>query len=286
MQFTSWIFRFGAMTVMMAGGTWAQELNYADSLKALSYGNVDLQGKSSGTVWLNVTGFAVDKLPHIQDNLGIYTLDNLEPLRILAGLAKTAASKGQYGDLVYLFSAFAMNGHGEHVKASSDAMQQSLFNAVTPPNSHSPDQDLIKLYSNTCSSPYIRQAFLDLQGQTRASAPANTSPNPAKSSLEKRWYKEVCGYAHEGAKSACRSLIAAVSIDATLKTGGPRNVCYQGCCISWSANATFEIRNLTNAADYCVNACGSVNVSCEVFGVELNGTIVDQCLSNRANGCS
>lgn len=155
MQFTSWTLGLGAMTAMMAG-SWAQELSYADSLKALSYGNVALQGNSSGTVWLNVTGFAVDKLPHIQENLGVYSLDNLEPLRILAGLAKTAASKGQYGDLVYLFSAFAMNAHGDHVKASSDAMQQVLFKAVTPSNSNSPDQSLIELYSDTCSSPYIR----------------------------------------------------------------------------------------------------------------------------------
>lgn len=267
------------MVAMMAGA-WAQQFDYADSLQALSYGNVAMQGNSSGTVWLNVTGFAADKLPYIQNDLGIMSLDNREPLQILAGLAETAASKGQYGDLVYLYTAFAMNGHGEHVKVSSDEMQHGLLKAVTPPNSKIPDQGLIKLYAGTSSSSYISQAFLGLHGQTLATATATS-----KSSPEKRWTKETCSNAHKAAKSACRTLISKLSGNVTVKTGGPRSICYQGCCVSWSANATFQYQNLTNAANYCVNACSSATVSCEVYGVSLQGTIVDQCLSNRADGC-
>ncbi|MCJ1262350.1 hypothetical protein MMC22_002220 [Lobaria immixta] len=288
MQFTTWTLGISAMAAMMAGG-WAQQLNYADSLQALSYGNVALQGNSSGTVWLNVTGFAADKLPYIQNDLGIMSLDNLEPLGILAGLAETAASKGQYGDLVYLYTAFAMNGHADHVKVSSDQMRQGLLIAVTPPNSNTPDQGLIKLYAGTCSSSYISQAFLGLQSQTLATATSTTDASTAtatsNSSLEKRWTKEKCSNAHKAAKSACRALISKLSGNVTLKTGGPRSICYQGCCVSWSANATFQYQNLTNAANYCVNACGSATVSCEVYGVSLQGTLVDQCLSNRADGC-
>ncbi|KAI9707757.1 MAG: hypothetical protein M1836_000719 [Candelina mexicana] len=272
MQFTTWTLGTSAMAAMMAGA-WAQQLDYADSLQALSYGNVDMQGNSSGTVWLNVTGFAADKLPYIQNDLGIMSLDNMEPLQILAGLAETAASKGQYGDLVYLYTAFAMNGHADHVKVSSDEMQQGLLMAVTPPNSNTPDQGLIKLYAGTSSSSYISQAFLGLQGQTFNTATNTTTDvstptagTLSNSSLEKRWTKETCSKAHQAAKSACRALISKLSGNVTLKTGGPRAVCYAGCCVSWSANATFQYQNLTNAANYCVNACGSVNVSCEVKG--------------------
>lgn len=279
------------MAAMLAGA-WAQQLGYADSLHALSYGNVAMQGNSSGTVWFNVTGFAADKLPYIQNDLGIMSLDNLEPLQILAGLAKTAASKGQYGDLVYLYTAFAMNGYADNVKVSSDEMQQGLLMAVTPPNSNTPDQDLIKLYAGTSSSSYISQAFLGLQSQmlvtatsTSAEPSTPTATDTSSSYPEKRWTKETCSKAHQAAKSACRALISRLRGNVALKTGGPRSVCYQGCCISWSANATFQYQNLTNAANYCVNACGSATVSCEVYGVSLQGTIVDQCLSNRADGC-
>ncbi|MCJ1425833.1 hypothetical protein MMC29_003733 [Sticta canariensis] len=277
MQLTTWTLGASAMAAMMAGAC-AQQLGYADSLHALSYGNVAMQGNSSGTVWLNVTGFAADKLPYIQNDLGIISLDNLEPLQILAGLAETAASKGQYGDLVYLYTAFAMNGHADHIKVSSDELQQGLLKAVTPPNSNTPDRVLIKLYAGTSSSSYISQAFLNLQGQTLATATSSSSP-------EKRWTKETCSNAHKAAKSACRALISKLSGNITLKIGGPRSICYKACCVSWSANATFEYQNLTNAANYCVNACGSSTVSCKVFGVSLQGTIVNQCLSNRANGC-
>lgn len=291
MQFTTWTLGTSAMAAMMAGA-WAQQLAYTDSLHALSYGNVAMQGNSSGAVWLNVTGFAADKLPYIQNDLGIMSLDNLEPLQILAGLAETAASRGQYGDLVYLYTAFALNAHADHVKVSSDEMQHGLLEAVTPLKSKTPDQGLIKLYAATSSSSYIRKAFLGLQGKTLATATSittdastATSTATSNSSLEKRWTRETCSNAHKAVKSACRSLISQISGSVTIKSGGPRSICYRGCCISWSANATFQYQNLTEAANYCVNACGTSTVSCEVYGVSLQGRIVDQCLSNRADGC-
>ncbi|KAK6200307.1 uncharacterized protein RJT21DRAFT_71848, partial [Scheffersomyces amazonensis] len=94
-----------------------------------------------------------------------------------------------------------------------------------------------------------------------------------------------CSSAHQAAKTVCRSLLAAVRIDLSWKSDGPRNIQYGSCFISWSANATFQIDDLYNAADYCIESCGSASVSCEVRGVTLNGYSVDQCLSNRADGC-
>lgn len=277
MQFKTLTLGACAMATMMAGA-WAHQLEYEDSLHALAYGNVALQGNSSGTVWFNVTGYAPDKLPYIQHDLGIHSLDNKEPLQILAGLAKLAASKSKYGDLVYLYNAFAMNSYADHIKVSSEELQEGLLVAVTPPGSKTPDQVLIKLYAATSSSTYISEAFLGLEGKTlEVAAPSG--------SVEKRWTRETCSSAHKALKSACRNLISQLSGNITVKTGGPRSVCYQGCCVSWSANATFQYRNLTNAANFCVNACGAATVSCEVYGVSLQGTIVDQCLSNRPKGC-
>lgn len=255
------------------GATYAQELSYEDSIHALSYGNVALQGKSSGEIWLNVTGFQPDSLPYIQKDIGLLTLDNLEPLAAIAGLAQEAANKRQWGDLVFLSSAFEMNAFAEYVRASSEEMQEGLLVAVTGDSTTGANTTLIELYADTSSSAYLKEAFLKLH-------------NASAATQSKRWLKEYCQRGHKAAKSACRDLVENLAGNITVKKGGPRDVCAAGCCISWSANATFEFRNLTNAANYCLSTCGSLKISCELTGVSLGGTIVDQCLSNRAKGCT
>lgn len=272
------------MTAMMAGA-WAQQLDYAASLQALSNGYFPVQENSSGTVRLSVIDFAAEKLPYIQNDLVILSLDNLKPLQILAGLTKTAASKGQYGDLVYLYNAFAMNGHASYVKVFSPQMQEGLLTAVTPPNSDTPDQGLIKLYADTSSSSYISQAFLGLQGQTLVTVTANAIAT-SKSSLEKRLTGLVCDTRNTAQKSECQDLINAVTNSPVVVTGGPRDLCLRGCCISWSRDATFERGNLAPAAIECMNFCKTNTISCKAFGVDLQGTILSQCLSNRPKGCS
>jgi len=279
MQFSS--LTLGAITTLV-GMSWAGQSKYMQQLSTLSQGALDTQGNSSGIVWLNVTNFAPEKLPYIQQDLGIYTYDNLDGLKTTARLAATAASNLQYGDLVYFFSAFAMNGYGPYVQVSSDEMQQGLLVAVTPQGSTTPDQKLIELYADTSSISSLREAFLALKTLTLESPSAPpTSPVPAK----QMWIRAACDNAHKAATSACRSLINSISVNATWKSGGPRSICQFGCCVSWSSNATFQIRNLTEAANYCVSICGNGGVSCEVWGVNLQGTVVDQCISNRADGC-
>lgn len=272
MQISSSLSLLGLWVLGSMAAPKGKDLDYAGSIHALSYGNVDMQGTSSGEVWFNVTGFAADKLPHIQHDVGMYTMDNLEALKTIAGLGQVAAKQGKWGDIVYLYNTFSMNGHADYAKASSKEMQDGLLDAVTKPDGSGVDHDLIDLYVKTSSSPFLAEAFNAL----RTSSVETIAP---------RWTKVLCDRAHQAAKSACRALINAIHFDGTVKSGGPRSICYRGCCVSWSANATFQVENLYNAANYCVNACGTANVSCEVYGVSLQGTIVDQCLSNRATGC-
>lgn len=250
----------------------AKNLDYASSIHALSYGNVETQGNAGGAVWFNVTGFAPDKLPHIQHDVGVYTMDNLESLKTVAGLGQVAAKEGKWGDVIYLYNVFSMNGHPDHAKASSTEMRDGLLVAVTKADKSGIDSDLIDLYVKTSSSPFLAEAFNALR----------TTP---AASITPRWTKERCNNAHKALKSACRTLAENIHFNASVKTGGPRSICRSGCCISWSANATFKLENLYPAANYCINACSSATVSCEVYGVSLQGTIVDQCLSNRATGC-
>lgn len=260
----------------------AEQSSYIQQLSALSEGALVTQADSAGVIWLNVTNFAPEKLPYIQRDVGIYTYDNLHGLKTTANLAATAASDLKYGDLVYFFTAFAMNGYAPHVNLSSEEMQQGLLAAVTPYGKATPDKKLIELYADTSSISSLREAFLALKTLTleRPTAPP-TSPVPTN----QFWDRVKCDNAHQALKSACRSLISNISFNASWKSGGPRSICKYGCCVSWSANATFQIQNLTNAANYCVNTCSTTKLSCEVYGVNLQGTIVDQCISNRADGC-
>ncbi|RKK82197.1 hypothetical protein BFJ71_g15343 [Fusarium oxysporum] len=263
-----------SITLAMSRLALAVNLNYADSIHALSFGNVKTEGEAGGVVWLNVTGFATDKLPHIQQDLGVHTLDNVQPLKTIAGLASVAAKQAKWGDLVYLYNVFAMNGHAPYAHASSSEMQEGLLSAVTKSDKSGIDSELIALYLKTSSSPLLVKAFESL----------HTTPVP--SHTHKRWDKINCDSAHRAVASVCRSLVDNIHFNVSVKSGGPRNICQGGCCISWSANATFQIENLYPAANYCLSYCHTANISCEIWGVELKGTMVDQCLSNRANGCS
>ncbi|KAI5303185.1 hypothetical protein KEM56_007821 [Ascosphaera pollenicola] len=263
---------FALATALLATSAQCLQASYEEHISALAYGDVTPANASEGIVWLNITGFAPEKLPHVQNDQGIHTLDNFETLKDIAGLAQTAATNGQYGDLIFLHSAFQMNGYHEYLNTSSANMQEALLDAITDEASGEVDQSLADLYASTSSSKELADAFKTLKA-------ANGDQ------LRKRWYKETCSKAHKAATNACRHLLNNVSVNATWKAGGPRNICKYGCCISWSANATFQVKNLTNAAQYCINLCGGGNVSCEIFGVNLQGTVVNQCLSNRANGC-
>jgi hypothetical protein len=71
----------------------SKELNYADSIHALIYSNITASSVDSrGDVWLNITGFAVNKLLYIQEAVGITSLDNARELQVIAGLVNTAVS--------------------------------------------------------------------------------------------------------------------------------------------------------------------------------------------------
>lgn len=251
----------------------AKNLDYAGSIHALSEGNVEMQGNAGGEVWFKVTGFAPDKLPHIQPDVGLYTMDNLESLKTVASLGQVAAKEGRWGDVVYLHNVFSMNAHADYAKASSTQMRDGLLVAVTKADKSGIDSDLIDLYVKTSSSPSLAEAFNAL----RTTPAALITP---------RSIQTICSNAHKAATSACRNLAESIHFNGSVQTGGPRSICIGGCCVSWSANATFQVENLYFAADNCIRVCGSATVSCQARGVSLQGTIVDECISNRADGCT
>jgi hypothetical protein len=261
----------------------ANELSYEDSITALASGNVVAQpsfqpSAEPGEVWLNVSGFAPEKLPNIQRDVGMASFDNAVPLEIVAGLTKIAAIKSQWGDIVFLYNVFSMNAFPAYVNVSSREMKYGLLRAVTGEHNGEVNTTLVDLYARTSSSVYLSDAFKNLKTE-----PRTLFNTPARKVFA--WI--YCDNQNMASTTDCLSVIQRVTGVYTWKSGGPRSICEDGCCISWSADATFQWDNLNEAANLCMKVCAELfSISCKVLGVNLQGTSVTQCLSNRATGCT
>lgn len=107
-----------------------------------------------------------------------------------------------------------MNAYVDFVQVSSDEMKRGLLSSVMKEEGSQPDHELIELYANTSSSPYLTEAFNKLKSETGVE--------------EKRWLKEACDSAHKASKATCRSLLSGLSGSASWKSGGPRSICKKG----------------------------------------------------------
>lgn len=254
------------------------DLSYEDALRAIANNKVDnVYDDSHGAVYFNTKDYGLEDhgFP-VLDNFGIDTHSTFNYLTSLTKLARQAADKQKYGDVALLLYKFLYAGNAEATKIdpNSDMVIDMINEFGGKSNKRNDNRELLNMLSQSVSTPEVEDLFTLVSNGT-----------PQKDGLDKRWTKEKCLKAHKAVKNACWDLLSRVKIDASTKTGGPRNIEYQGCFISWSANATFQIRNLTNAANLCLQVCAGSYISCEVWGVSLNGTIVNQCLSNRAGGC-
>ncbi|PGH14834.1 hypothetical protein AJ80_05760 [Polytolypa hystricis UAMH7299] len=237
------------------------------TIKTLLAGSVTATD-TKGVVYFTSPAFKADKLPHINLGVGVQSLDNLNALQSIGGLAEKAAKDGKWGDVVYLYNAFLLNGYNDSIALTSEAIQDGLTEAVNG------DSALIDLYRGTSSSTDLANAFENLAKQPTRKV--------------KRWDAITCDNANQANAGHCNTLLAAIQGDSSPKSGGPRNMCYSSCCISWSRDAYFQTQHLYNAAREAMNRCSLNNlVSSKVFGVTLGSTPgINQCLSNRASHCS
>ncbi|KAH9909638.1 hypothetical protein F4778DRAFT_775553 [Xylariomycetidae sp. FL2044] len=93
---------------------------------------------------------------------------------------------------------------------------------------------------------------------------------------------------------SCETLIASLK-SASGEVDGVQAACIsqngneadeRQCCVSWSKVVPkLQIRNLSNAADDVLRGCGSGS-SGLASNVDLQGTCVTECLSDRAPGCT
>lgn len=87
----------------------------------------------------------------------------------------------------------------------------------------------------------------------------------------------------------CQDLINVLG--SSIVADGYRAVCLDKgngqCCISWSKTTSRRIRQdeLIPSAKRSLNTCGGPGRSGQEWNVNLGGTCLSQCLSNRPTGC-
>ncbi|RLV90614.1 hypothetical protein JA1_004456 [Spathaspora sp. JA1] len=259
--------KFG-LCASVAGG-----ISYEDSIAAVLQNHLDPNDNSSGVAWFNATNYPLDHFGFEESGeYGIYTYTSLNYLTEVANLATYAASKGFYGDVVLLFYKFIYAGDKDNTAFNSSS-DMVLDIGERLRNNKRDSSDLLDVLMNSSSCDEVKRVF-----ELAADAP------PLR--IEKRASSITCDKRHQANKSDCYSLLHAIDADHSWKSGGPRHIQYRGCFVSWSKDATFQVRHLYNAGVSCYNVCATGNkVSCKARGVELNGHMVGQCLSDRAKGC-
>ncbi|KAK3294181.1 uncharacterized protein B0H64DRAFT_475687 [Chaetomium fimeti] len=96
-----------------------------------------------------------------------------------------------------------------------------------------------------------------------------------------------CSGNHQAPTGDCYNLLAALSNDLNEIPESPRNIRYTNCYASWSRAASGVRAELYNAGADIYNTCNSNGrVSGLKRNVNIQGTTLTQCLSDRPNGCS
>ncbi|KAH8897499.1 hypothetical protein GQ53DRAFT_818764 [Thozetella sp. PMI_491] len=102
----------------------------------------------------------------------------------------------------------------------------------------------------------------------------------------------TCSEDHRATTSSCNSLIAAIDQSKSSDVPeSPRSICIEGsdrCCVSWSrAVSGLKKGFLVNGARKTLSGCTwESKVSGRSKDTLLASTCVNQCLSDRPNGCS
>ena len=97
----------------------------------------------------------------------------------------------------------------------------------------------------------------------------------------------VCSGSHQANTGDCYNLLSALSNDLNEIPESPRNIRYNDCYISWSKVAHGVRAKLYSAGVDIYNTCNSNNrVSGLKRNVNIQGTTLTECLSDRASGCN
>jgi hypothetical protein len=138
------------------------------------------------------------------------------------------------------------------------------------------DETLPEIWANSSTDGSLAAFYSDLASKARA----NTEVLVKRSSV-------TCDGNHAPNSGDCASLSAGLRANFNAQVqSSPRNYCWGGCCLSWSASASFSFSFAAGQVDTCENACVQRGESCELRDVSAGGKNIDICVSNREDGCT
>lgn len=262
---------------LLATSAVAVSVDYSSDLEAVLNGTFMPNDNAAGPAWFNLT----DTLPGYLDpaglqSYGVHSYTSQDRLVDIANMALQASDTGNWGDYLYLYNAFSYGGavtntllrNGTQIFADLASMVFAI------------GEDQIDSLISTSSSSTLADIYSDM----------NLSENPNLNAVElvKRnsWTGIHCSTSHVPDYYDCQDLVETTLHEVNIIRGGPRNLNYYSCYISWSQNANFEEGDLYNAAYATNQDCVIDQKSGYITGVDLGSYDgIEQCLSNRATGC-
>ncbi|KAI5295489.1 hypothetical protein KEM55_006181, partial [Ascosphaera atra] len=311
----------------------AAALEYTSALCSLANGTFAQNSTTApGALWLNARGFNPTLLPNLQENVGVHTLDAYDELRTVVSLALTAAKYQKLGDIIYLFSLFRLNANFGMSSVDNEAMLDALWmgakgGKLTDSSSkaassktkrkENTEDYLLDLYIATSTSPRLANVYKEFKGWNQTTY-ATTYKEKAEQGNVHSSYEDDVG---NGAPLiSCSALLGLLKQGvASPRYGGPRSVCYAGCCLSWSTDAVFDWKDVSpDVHRYCLEdpspgttmqqinmnataqqsdddddddsdgngkADPTRSVNCKLQSMIVNKAQFNVCMSNRAMNC-
>jgi hypothetical protein len=252
--------------------------DYSNDLESLLTGTYLPDDNSAGPAWFNITGTLPDYItPAGLESYGVHSYTSYDRLVGISNIAAEAFSAGNWGDYLYLYNAFSYGGSAANTYLDNGA---EIYDDLVS-NVYSIGEDQVsKLVSSSTS-----QTLADIYSNMDLSELPAQAPAVA---IKKRssWTGIYCSTSNVPNYYDCQDLVETTLDETNVISGGPRNLNYFSCYISWSQDAVFEEEDLYNAAYTTNQDCVINNNSGYITGVDLaeyDG--IQQCLSNRATGC-
>lgn len=244
----------------------ATPTTYYESVNELVIGNVNYTTIANAHIDLEFTHEYA-----LLDGIDMVSFDKGPLITDIMTFHDYALEGSQWGDAAILELVIAYNAQPldylNNAEIQEYAAELTGYNAT-----------FLNILADSTSNPSIAEFF-------KKSA-SITEKTPGEKFLAKR-ENTKCSSSHSPTSSDCSRLSSLLYAYGDLNFGStPRSYCGYGCCVSWSANATFSYSYAASELDFCVRACVNSNYSCEIFGDSVNGTLLDFCVSNRGTGCT
>lgn len=266
-------------------------VDYGDSLSinSILQNDISPNDNSTGSLDLNYgPAFGVYDLVGFK-NYTLVSLSSYDYLKEMEGMLINALENDLLGDAFLLYHKIIFNGQAATTAPTEDSnMAQEMAILLNYSNSGGSTLRFSDL-ATMSSSNQLSDFYYTLGNNTVLSTLSynNVYGSSVATTLRKRNSAPNCSSSHQASKGDCGQLIGELKSDGEMfyAFNGNRSIAWGTCFVSVSGNGSWVSSDLFNAAESCYNFCGTISISCEVYNVNLGGYWMDQCISNRPDGC-